>query len=131
MFRALSIFDRDNIEYFYWPHYVLISINMSPCTTGDFHLVYVHQCTCWRKKKTKQTNKKNPTTGTALGGGVTLFEKQMNFDDIKRYECTDLLKVNSNFIHVVCWGKNTHKTFNQKLIVIRIKSKQSLRSNHS
>lgn len=101
---------------------------MSPCTTGDFHLVYVHQC---KKKKKQQTNNKKPTTGTALGGGVTLFEKQMNFDDIKRYECTDLLKVNSTFIHVVCWGKNTHKTFNQKLIVIRIKSKQSLRSNHS
>lgn len=128
MFRALSIFDRDNIEYFYWPHYVLISINMSPCTTGDFHLVYVHQCTCWRKKKPNK-QKKNPPLAQ-LGGG-TLFEKQMNFDDIKRYEWTDLLKVNSNFIHVVCWGKNTHKTFNQKLIVIRIKSKQSLRSNHS
>lgn len=129
MFRALSIFDRDNIEYFYWPHYVLTSINMSPCTTGDFHLVYVHQCTCWRKKNPKQTNKIKPRHWQSLGGG--LHEKQMNFDDIKRYECTDLLKVNSNFIHVVCWGKNTHKTFNQKLIVIRIKSKQSLRSNHS
>lgn len=82
------------------------------------------------KKKPKQT-KKNPPLAQLWGGGVTLFEKQMNFDDIKRYECTDLLKVNSNFIHVVCWGKNTHKTFNQKLIVIRIKRKQSLRSNHS
>lgn len=56
-------------------------------------------------KKTPNKQKKNPPLAQLWGGGVTLFEKQMNFDDIKRYECTDLLKVNSNFIHVVCWGK--------------------------
>lgn len=75
-----------------------------------------------KKNKNKQ---KKPHHWHSFGGGVTLFEKQMNFDDIKRYECTDLLKVNSNFIHVVCWGKNTHKTFNQKLIVIRIKANKA------
>lgn len=69
-------------------------------------------------KKNPNKQKKPHHWHSFGGGGVTLFEKQMNFDDIKRYECTDLLKVNSNFIHVVCWGKNTHKTFNQKLIVI-------------
>lgn len=91
--------------------------------------MYINARADVKKKTNKQT--KTHHWHSFGGGGVTLFEKQMNFDDIKRYECTDLLKVNSNFIHVVCWGKNTHQNFNQKLIVIRIKSKQSLRSNHS
>lgn len=41
--------------------------------------------------KKKATTTKNPPLAQLWGGGgVTLFKKQINFDDIKRYECTDL-----------------------------------------
>lgn len=58
-----------------------------------------------KKKPNKQEKPHHWHSFGGGGGGVTLFEKQMNFDDIKRYECTDLLKENSTFKHVVCWGK--------------------------